>query len=558
MKSQDKRFYNSSFIKRVIAAAMLCLIVFSFSISIASCSRVDDIRESAVLPELKEPESVVYVINKGDISDSEYSVVASLQGLAAQKESKIYIEDGDNLLFLEKYLEENSHIHIKRISTVKELVNENKEYIKDNGCVLFEEGNNPTVNMAFTVSGMENWLAVPLSLKSETEAMGLDVKLDLSLKENEKYTVSQEDIFEKYKDKLNKNLLIHQSPELITLRDYAVAVGAFCFYTDESKHAQVQFRQKVFNWANENAVVFGWSSDELGYVKQSSESGLAVIPSDHCSNLSLLSALRLKEPIKQKNQTEKITAENDKHYVALVMSDGDNLQWYETTIPFREHYFDRVHSDSDYKLSWTAPPTAYKLAPTVLQYVYDMATDYDRFVCGVSGMGYINPTKYSESAMESFVNESVYAMEQADLHTITILDNSKNISKLSKALEPYSAASAINGGLMQINEKYEALGGKILFSNHKPFVSAKRSFWFSSENPEEKISKDWIEHFADEINALPCDINSENGYTYINVHPWSTSMDDLNYLVSLLDEHIELVYADELVELISQNVETDN
>lgn len=555
MKSKIRDVGESPFIRRVITMAVLCLILFGFSLSIVSCSKADDNRIAAVMPELNGPESVIYVINKGDISDSEYFVVSSLQGLAAQKESRIYTEDGDNLVFLEKYLEENSQINLKRISTVDELINENKEYIRDNGCVLFEEGNNPTVNMAFTVSGMENWLAVPLSFKSEAQAMGLDIKLDLTLKENGKYTVSQEDIFEEYKDRINKNLLIHQSPELITLRDYAVAVGAFCFYTDESKHSQVKFRQKVFNWANENAIVFGWSSDELGYVKQSSECGLAVIPSDHCSNLSLLSSLRLNEPIKQKNQAEKITAENDKHYVALVMSDGDNLQWYETTIPFREHYFDRVSSDSDYKLSWTAPPMAYKLAPAVLQYVYDMATDKDRFICGVSGMGYINPTKYSESAMESFVDESVYAMEQSDLHTITILDNSKNTSKLSKALGTYSASSGINGGLMQINEKYEALGGKILFSNNKPFVSAKRSFWFSSENPEEKISKAWIENFADEINALPCDIKSENGYTYINVHPWSTSIEDLNYLVSLLDEHIELVYADELVDLISQNVE---
>ncbi|MDE6471113.1 MAG: hypothetical protein K2L19_08860 [Eubacterium sp.] len=539
---------------KLLKKSILYLIIVSLVFCITACSKAENTRDTAVLPTINAPKSVIYVINKADISDSEYSIVSSLQGLAAQSEAKIYIEDGENMVFLEKYLQENSNIEIKKVSSLQDLINENADLVKNHGCVVFEEGNNCTVNMAFTISGMENWLAVPLSHKADMEKIGFEVKLDLTLKNNGQYTVTQEDIFEKYKDRLNKNLIIHQSPELITLRDYAVAVSAFCFYTDEKDKSQVKFREKVFNWANENAIAFGWSSDELGYVKQASKSAITVIPSDHCSNLSLLSSLEFTQPIRQKNQPENITPQSDKHYIALVMSDGDNVQWYETTIPFREHYYDRVNSANNYKLSWTAPPMMYKLAPTALQYIYDMATDNDRFVCGVSGMGYINPTKYNESALDSFVNESIIAMEKADLQTITILDNSKSTAKLSKALEFYSEKDSINGGLMQIEEKYEALGGKILFSNNKPFISAKHSFWFASENPDEKISKEWIEKFAAQINSLPCDINSENGYSYINIHPWSTSIEDLNYLVSLLDEHIEIVYADELVEMISDNV----
>ncbi|MDE6110590.1 MAG: hypothetical protein K2F65_01605 [Eubacterium sp.] len=528
--------------------------IFSILFCICSCSKTNENRDTAVLPDLNSPESVIYVMNRGDISDSEYSVVSSLQGITAQNSSRIYIEDGENLVFLEKYLNENKDIQIQKLNNLQELINSNIDDIKDKGCVLFEEGNNPTVNMAFTVAGMEKWLAVPLSLKDEIEAMGLEVKLDLSLKENEEYINSQEDIFEKYKDRLNKNLIVHQSPELITLRDYAAATGAFFFYTYENNSKQVKFRQKVFDWANENAIVFGWSSDELGYVKQASKSGVVVIPSDHCNNLSLLSSLKLNEPLVQKNKAEEITPQQGKHYISLVMSDGDNVQWYETTVPFRDHYYDRVATAENYKMSWTAPPMMYKLAPTVLQYVYDMATDKDRFVCGVSGMGYINPTKYSKNAMNSFVKDSIYAMQQADLQTLTILDNSKSSAKLSKALEPYAAVSEINGGIMQIEEKYEALGGKMLFVNDKPFISARRSFWFTSENPDEKVSKEWIEAFAAEINALPSDIHSENGYSYINIHPWSTTIEDLNYFVSLLDEHIEIVYADELIDMVSKNV----
>ena len=532
----------------------LFIMVISLVFSVTACSDKKTEREPAVFAELNTPGSVIYVINKGDISDAEYLTVSSLQGITAQIKPCIYIEDGGNIVFLEKYLKENDKIKLKRVSSVRELITENSDFIKDKGVVLFDDGNNPTVNMAFTVSGIEGWLAVPLSLKAEIVVMGFEIKQDLTLKKNDKYILTQEDVFEKYKDKLNKNLVIHQSPELITLRDYGTATSAFCFYTDENDRAQISFRKKVFNWLNSNAVAFGWSADELGYVEQASKSGVAVVPSDHCSNLSLLSSIKLNEPIKQKNQFEEINPQENKHYIALVMSDGDNLQWYETTIPFREHYFDRVNSEADYKLSWTAPPSAYKLAPTVLDYVYSMATDNDRFVCGVSGMGYINPTNYDRESLESFVDLSVSAMEAADLQTITLLDNCKNSKRLGKSLMYFSSSDSINGGLMQIEEKYEALNGEILFSGNKPFVSARRSFWFKSDNPDEQISKEWIEAFADEINSLPCDITSEAGYSYINIHPWSTSVEDLDYLVSQLDEHIEIVYADELVHMISQNV----
>ncbi len=536
---------------RIAAAALgiACLL------GTASCVRSDlkEGRAQAVLPEIHAPESVIYVINRGDLSDAEYTVASSLQGICAQREARIYIEDGENIVFLEQYLKENKGISVQRVADLWTLVRENRDALTDGGCVLFRMGDN-TINSAFTIAGMERWLAVPEELAGQAEAIGLEIKQDLTKPDG---ALTQEQVFEKYQDRLNKNLLVHQSPELVTLRDYAVAAGAFCFYTNEDDRAQVKFREQVFEWANENAIAFGWSADELGYVKQASGSAIAVIPSDHCSNLSLLSSLKLREPIHQKNSPEQVTAQEGKHYIALVMSDGDNAQWYETTVPFRDHYYDRVQTAGDYKLSWTAPPMLYRLAPTVLQYVYNMATDRDRFVCGVSGLGYINPTRYPEAALEHFAAGTVQAMRQADLQVVTILDNSTSTHKLGRALEAYAVQESLSGGLMQIEDKYEALDGKMVISGGKPFVSVKKSFWFTSENQEEKISREWIEDFAQELNALPCDIRSEEGYSYINIHPWSTSIEDLNLLVSLLDDHIEIVYAEELLAMIAENVIQD-
>lgn len=59
---------------------------------------------------------------------------------------------------------------------------------------------------------------------------------------------------------------------------------------------------------------------------------------------------------------------------------------------------------------------------------------------------------------------------------------------------------------------------------------------------------------SNDINAMPVAPDKEEGYTVPNVHPWTISMESLDYVVGKLAPHIELVYADELINLIKENV----
>ncbi len=542
--------------KKGLKAIACIMSITLLLLSLASCKAPVKTGDIAVLPERQTSTEEIFLFDRNNVGEKEYILLTTLQGIVAQRESKIYLKDNDNIVYLQRYLAEHPEVQVKEFTDLWELVQACSSELSDKGCILFDEGNNTTVNMAATIAGVEKWLAVPNSLKEDALAAGLQIKRDLTEKENGHYKVTQEDIFEEYKDKLNRNFLVHQSPELVTLRDYAVAAGAFCFYTDEDNRADVKFRDMVFAWANQNAPVFGWSTDELAYVKQASQNGLFIIPSDHCTNLSFLSGWDKKADMQQKAKSEVIQADESKHYIALIMSDGDNVQWYETSLPFAGHFKDRVETAHDYKLNWTAPPLLKQLAPSVMSMVYDMATENDMFIAGVSGMGYINPTNYPEEYLESFVSESIKAAEAADLQVFATLDNTTSQRKLTNAMTFYAGHSEINGGFMQIEEKYEALSGKILWCGDKPFISVRKSFWYTEkDNPNAQATKEYIEQFAAEINALPADIHSADGYSYINIHPWSTSMEDLNTLVSLLDDHIEIVFADELLQLVRENVE---
>ena len=68
------------------------------------------------------------------------------------------------------------------------------------------------------------------------------------------------------------------------------------------------------------------------------------------------------------------------------------------------------------------------------------------------------------------------------------------------------------------------------------------------------MTETWLKEQADIINAKKADINTINGYTVINVHPWTVGPDDLLYFVNQLGDNIEVVGIDELLAAVKENI----
>ena len=68
------------------------------------------------------------------------------------------------------------------------------------------------------------------------------------------------------------------------------------------------------------------------------------------------------------------------------------------------------------------------------------------------------------------------------------------------------------------------------------------------------ITEEWLREQAEIVNSYPADIKSIDGYSVINIHPWTISIDDLSYFVSQLDEDVELVTLDELLTMVEKNI----
>ena len=63
-----------------------------------------------------------------------------------------------------------------------------------------------------------------------------------------------------------------------------------------------------------------------------------------------------------------------------------------------------------------------------------------------------------------------------------------------------------------------------------------------------------VKEQAGRINLYPADINSINGYSVINIHPWTISVENLEYFVNQLDDNVQLVTIDELMVMVEESV----
>lgn len=163
---------------------------------------------------------------------------------------------------------------------------------------------------------------------------------------------------------------------------------------------------------------------------------------------------------------------------------------------------------------------------------------------------------YPEELLPHYAEQTAQAMREADLHVLVLLDNVAHTGggNAERRLAYFSAQEQIEGGIWQLDpDRYESGKGKIFWSNGKPFVSVGVSLWHPSCDPA-KVTDEWLDGIVRQLNARQADIHSECGYTVLNVHPWTMDMRRVDYVLSRLAPHIEVVYAEELLALIRENV----
>lgn len=495
---------------------------------------VEDV--SLIREMIMNEEKHLLVYNKTEnLSFEELVLAQAIQGIYARTSARYYQwASGSYELWLDDMVTNYGFTY--EYVTLEQMV---KSYIKDYGnkYVLYNRSSlAETTNSACAIAGVTGYLPVDAKIKAKAESWGLEIQIDAS-------AMKERTCFDLYKDKFNTDGLVQQSPNNVNLRDWAIACGYFIFFREGTETKELMFRGEVHDWVDEDAPMFGWVPNDEGQdVTVASQYGQFTIASDHSKNTTIFACRKAFGDIDftQKAKETDIKAEQGKHYVCIMMSDGDNVQMWYNGFSERDIYFG-AERDNSFPMGWSVQPALLDLGPNILNHLKREAGEKDYFVASVSGLGYIYPQVYP--TLETYTKALGTYLGKLDLSVVQILDSGPS----QKVIDAYSNIPELKGAIYCYGDKYAAGNGSIYWSNDKPFVSIRETLWNAN-----------VEAMAERINSYAKDPTTIEGYTAINLHPWSMTYQDAAKLVSLLDENVVVVTADDFIRLITENVPHEN
>lgn len=496
----------------------------------------------------------LYVVETSQARGDEHRVMQCLQGLANREKIQILFSNGWTA---QKHLEYIEKSGVKVIRTDENgklwnlplMIEKFRDCIADSGYVLYRntelaEGLNTACNYA-TVKG---WLPVPVELKDFAENCGLKLMKDISEEEYDYKFL--EKFFNEYKDEFSDKGIVHIKTAAVGLRDFAIQQGMYICYTDSSNKGN-RFIKKVLNTIGENGIVMGWCEQEKRFVEFISKLGYSICASDHTYNLSVLNSFDCDFP--KLEEQEKITPDPGKHYISLIISDGDNVQWMSNGV---NEFYRYLKLERDYPVTWGFPCICQDICSAVTNVMYSDTDDKTSFIAGPSGIGYCLPSAFEEKSMDEYTTQTAAAMLRSGMRIVTILDDKPSAIKtaaFTRKFDYYSRFDNIDGGIIFMDPRmYGAGEGRIWFSNGKPFLTVRKTLW--STEGYDGITEEWMKEQAAEINSYVADNDSIDGYSAICVHAWSLNPENMNEFVKLLDDHIEIVSTAQLLQMITDNV----
>lgn len=386
--------------------------------------------EDRLLPLLLPPAATVRTLDMpaAKLSDPERVMFCALQGLVNRTCPRI-------ILF--NHNEEAQTIwptaHSLRTSPMGTsapytLVKLYKDEIK--GLVLYDTSRSEHyANLAVTIAGLERLLPVTAEVRDKLVAAGLDFPVieDLTTMTKTSAVDIYTYLYNNYWSRCNHRLLISERPLIPYVHDIGVACGSACVWLDPRNSAERALLDKMLKDLTPGRdFVLGWFPEERSGIGEGTKYGISTVPGDFFENASVYTAVN--KPVKIKPVPKRPKLEN-KVYASVYISDGDNIQ-------YCQHAMAKIFEQGGrgkLPLNWTISPALAEIAPMMLTYYFNKATNNDCFVSGPSGAGYTMPYNgLSGSYYAAATNAKLLApyaqltqrcLENSGLRVITVWDN---------------------------------------------------------------------------------------------------------------------------------------
>lgn len=256
---------------------------------------------------------------------------------------------------------------------------------RSDGLVLYNpEKSIHYANLASTIAGIMNLLPVTPSLKDELEAIGVKLPVieDLTVLPYTHATEIYDYLYENYWPLCNHRLLMSQPPQSGYVRDLGVAAASAIVWLDPRNcHENTVLCKFLGDMNPGESIITGWFPEERSGIGLTTRFGLSTIPSDFFENATVYGGMNpdIEYPV-----VPRMPKLENKIYVTLFMSDGDNVQYCEHAM---SQLWDK-DGRGQIPINWTISPSLIDFGPGLLNHYYKTATPNDFFASGPSGLGY--------------------------------------------------------------------------------------------------------------------------------------------------------------------------
>jgi hypothetical protein len=423
------------------------------------------------------------------------------------------------------------------------LINRYRSLLK--GYVLYDRSvNTNSINIATSIAGITNALLVDPATLSYATAAGLP-----EIADTRNMTYSQ--AYTQYNSQFNRDMIFYQDPAFNEpLRDYCIMNHGFMFYADPTALNPYAANQ------NHQGQLLGWGPSEYDLFNQGSQNNQQVSGANYLWSESATSKWRV--PLaKQKYHTPlNIPTETNMHYVAFVMTDGDNIQVLTGGWATDPSWFGSPYR-GNFNMTWELTSSLAEVNPVAFNYYYEHAAYGSNNDCFVSpgGKGLTFPSQYPD--INGLADSISQSLQVADQKVLVIVDPSYDTNALYRILDEPNIMGIM---FKTYDDYYKGRDGKLDWHNGKPILSAKYALWDGA---------DTAQSIANSLNADPHrdGLHDSASYSIVVVHAWSTlgptgtgsgnPMSNLNQLTQWLDPtKVKVVTLEELMVHLRNNFGT--
>ena len=354
----------------------------------------------AFFPKMKAVQEAVYLSISTDQTEAKL-ICRVFQGIINRDSAELFLGDDSHEITWFKYTKKPYRRPAYNVSTgenraLRTLFRNYKDRL-DKLIVCDFKVNGFNWNMAVMIACAENALPVSEELKNTlVEEFGWDKEIvDIR---NRWFTLSEAydwalaELMPKLNKKITFSLGLRDDWEGFPWRlyDYAVATRSFTFWLDNHSTEGKNIIKRILNTEGypKNSFVLGYGMHGDDLNDAINPEGWGFLVGDIFPNASFYSSFPT-ETFKQP-EPKAVTAEKGKVYVALHWSDGDNIQFNHNAT------YDIFNQKGRGKVpvSMTLSPALMEIAPFILRYYYENATENDEFIGGPSGVQYIQEALY--------------------------------------------------------------------------------------------------------------------------------------------------------------------